>query len=90
MTFDVGDKVRWVSTSGGYDKEKCGTVVRVVAAYGHPREAFTAAHQETGASFMGDFGLARDHESYIIHVSTPTGRGKGRLYWPRVKGLELA
>ena len=32
MTFNVGDKVRWVSTSGGYDKEKCGTVVRVVAA----------------------------------------------------------
>ena len=88
--FKKGDHVTWSSQSGGYSKRKVGTVVSVIAARCPVAEYNDDAVEETGARGLDCPGMARDHESYIVHVPTKTGRGKGKLYWPVVNKLKLA
>lgn len=101
MSFSVGDQVTWTSQSMGVWKEKTGTVVAVVPAgfYLHcPRwsgpQQFKEDLRELGIEEPGHFNgrkigssNRRDHESYLVAVPTPSGRGRPRLYWPRVTDL---
>lgn len=89
--FKIGDRVTWSSQAGGYSKQKSGIVVSVVPkgvpVFHHSWLAMT----ETGVHDRNlDSVRSRDHESYIVHVPTKTGRGKGKLYWPAVNKLKLA
>lgn len=74
--LNLGDRVRWTSQAGGYAKTKEGAIIAVVPAHSNPRR-----HVPKDEPSAKEFGLSRNHESYIVKVGT-------RLYWPRVKGLE--
>lgn len=74
VTFVKGNIVEWESQAAGYWKRKRGEVVEIVPAGVVPRWMPSSRKP----------GMARDHESYIIHV-----RGAGR-YWPRVSALKHA
>jgi hypothetical protein len=74
----VGSTVRWRSQSAGVWKEKQGDVVAAVPAGGEVNDEL--ARWARGK--ITNPGMPRDHESYVV-------RAGGRLYWPRVNGLEL-
>lgn len=90
-SFKVGDLVEWESTSFGVTTPKKGRIVKVIP----PNDSRLGEYVEQASAAVGGaryvsgagLGLPRDHESYIVHVLTPTGKGKGKLYWPRVKHL---
>lgn len=88
----LGDNVKWSSTSNGITKTKTGVIVAVVPSYDKPDKHIEAATEQTGASFSSSAGpgMARNHESYVVHVQTKTGKGKGTLYWPKVRNLLMA
>jgi len=86
--FKIGDNVEWESTSFGSTTQKHGRIVAVIPPNCGPGEYIEKASAAAdGARYAsgGGPGLPRDHESYIVHV--PSGKGKGKLYWPRVKNL---
>ena len=87
----IGDIVAWRSTSNGVEKEKRGKIVNIVPPHKGPLKYIVEAKEETGAAFSSSAGpgMSRDHESYIVHVPTKTGKGKGTLYWPFVKKLQI-
>ena len=87
--FKKGDLVTWSSQAGGYSKRKVGTVVSVVPKDTPVFQYNAIAMDDTGARGLDYPGLSRDHESYIVHVPTKTGSGKGKLYWPVVNKLAL-
>jgi hypothetical protein len=74
-TFAVGHTVKWTSQAAGSWKEKVGAVHKVVPAN---------TLVPPGYGFYGQ----RSHESYIVHVPTATGRGKGAYYWPIASKLQ--
>lgn len=94
----VGDEVEWTSQAQARVKTKRGVIVFIVppavhpwasgdhlGLYGepdHPANAFNPAPMR-GAMYS----LTRRHESYIVAVPTKSGRGRPRLYWPRVSQL---
>ena len=85
----IGDIVAWRSTSNGVEKEKRGKIVNIVPPHKGPLKYIVEAKEETGASFSSTagYGMSRDHESYVVHVPSKTGKGKGTLYWPKVRNL---
>ena len=87
----IGDIVEWKSQAGGYSKRKRGTIVNIVPPHKGPLKYIVEAKEETGAAFSSTagHGMSRDHESYIVHVPTKTGKGKGTLYWPKVRNLMI-
>ena len=87
--FKKGDLVTWSSQAGGYAKRKFGTVVSIVPKDMPVFQYNALAMEDTGARGLDCPGMARDHESYIVHVPTKTGRGNGKLYWPAVNKLQL-
>jgi hypothetical protein len=70
--FALNDKVTWTSQAGGHTKKKTGTVVQVVPTGMLPSGQFSPRQP----------GSERRHESYVVHVPTASGRGKGQYYWP--------
>ena len=83
ITMKPGDRVKWTSQSGGYRKTKCGVIIAVVPPG-------CMAHRFVPIDYRNqsfNWGMQRDHESYIVKVS---GRGiPTKLYWPRVAYLKL-
>ena len=81
----LGDKVEWSTrTRDPYtDKRHAGTVVGVLAKM-TPLEEVDMGDPYMYMRLPSWRGIWRNHESYIIHEP---GRGKGKLYWPRVSGL---
>jgi hypothetical protein len=78
-TFSIGDKVEWTSSSNGSTTKKVGYIETTIPAGTNlTREQC----KETGS-----YALPRPHESYLVHVPTKTGGGKGKLYWPLVSKL---
>lgn len=77
--FEVGDKVVWTSQAAGSWRTKTGTVVAVVPAFHYPPRVQPP---------LIDAGGSRDHTSYVVHVPTPSGKGAGKHYWPRVHNLK--
>ena len=93
MQFEVGDKVAWVSlcnTKLGCmgELEHVGTVVHTVFSMDHPLHCFS--DQTFKAHRIMFDGLFRRGESYLVSVPSKTGKGKPRLYWPRVSALRRA
>jgi hypothetical protein len=93
MTFKVGDKVKWTSSSSGSSKTKTGEVLVIIPASTRPYEAmyrFSPQWQTKyhNVSVPGYGILPRNHESYIVAVSAKTSKGKLKLYWPVVSFLE--
>lgn len=89
--FQVGDTVEW--TSGG--RTKRGQVVLIVPAGEIARHVLVAVpfhdpRRQEWHRLDSSASHWRDHESYIVAVPSRTGRGKLRLYWPRVWHLEKA
>ena len=85
----IGDIVEWKSQAGGYSKRKLGKIVNIVPPHKGPLKYIVEAKEATGASFSSTagYGMSRDHESYVVHVPSKTGKGKGTLYWPKVRNL---
>ena len=83
--FKRGDVVVWSSQSGGFHKEKSGTVVEVVRPHRLPN--FKDMGYQHNARPPHDPGSPRNHESYLVLVP-PKGKGKGTLYWPRASALK--
>ena len=85
----IGDMVAWKSTSNGVEKEKRGKIVNIVPPHKGPLKYIVEAKEETGAAFSSSAGpgMSRDHESYVVHVPAKTDKGKGTLYWPKVRNL---
>ena len=73
----IGDKVSWVSQSGGYTKEKQGVVVAIV-----PKNTAVGLPEGYTANSSAGYGGCRDHESVLVQVGTSR-----RLYWPRMSAL---
>lgn len=81
--FKVGDKVTWVSS---YTK-KLGTIIVALAPMQDPLKALEPLQQQ---AFQYGGGQPRREESYLVHVPTASGRGQGRIYWPRTSLMNLA
>lgn len=89
--FKVGDPVFWKSQSGGYSKEKFGNIHYIIP----PNESVLTQNHSNNFNpgyygkytQMFDGGLPRDHESYIVIVPSKSGKGKSKIYWPRVSAL---
>ena len=88
--MQVGDKVSWKSQSGGFETVKTGRIEAIVPAG-------VSANRCIPEGFKGNskagYGMARDHESYIVRVFGKDSEGKPtygsrNLYWPRVIGLK--
>lgn len=82
ITFKTGDKVKWISSSNGTEKEKRGVIEAVIPAGGRPTEE---QRREADA-----YGYGRNHESYLVRVPGKTERSKGKLYWPLANKLKKA
>jgi len=78
--MDVGIQVEWTSQSAGVTKTKRGVIVAVVPPNQDAESCLPAGTKSNSISY----GVPRDHESYLVQVG-----GSARLYWPRVKGLEI-
>jgi hypothetical protein len=93
MTFKVGDKVKWTSSSNGSSKTKVGEVLVIIPPLSRPYQVmykFSPQWQTKyhNVSVPGHGILPRNHESYVIAVSAKTSKGKLKLYWPVVSLLE--
>lgn len=80
MSFKIGDKVTWTSSSNGTTKTKTGAIVDVIP----PKGRIPEIHREFG---LEGYGMPRDHESYVVHVPGKTDKAKGKRYWPLVNKL---
>jgi hypothetical protein len=69
--FAEGDEVTWTSQSQGFEKKKCGKIVRVI-----PKGTNPAVPQGMRVQGVG-LGGARNHQSYLVGIGNV-------LYWPRV------
>jgi hypothetical protein len=82
--FVKGQVVCWTSQSAGFTRTKEGPIVQVVASGKLPIDYGVK---------VGDSALPRDHVSYVVRASVLDGSvaqlGRTKLYWPRVKHLEL-
>jgi hypothetical protein len=90
-TLRVGDCVRWESQSSGYSTKKEGTVVAVVRGCGKDAitdrlDRFIPKELRETTKILFD-GWQRPEDCYIIAVKSKSGRGKTRLYCPRVSAL---
>ena len=76
-----GDIVEWTSQSGGSVRTKRGHIVEVVPEGERPMRR------------RKNWGLNRDHESYVVMAHVLNGskaqRKWFRSYWPRVNKLKL-
>jgi len=72
MRFNVGDKVKWTSQAGSYEKKKVGEVIEIIQAGSNPQDAL---HYQPGWG-----SLPRKEESYIVAVGN-------KFYWPRTVHL---
>jgi hypothetical protein len=85
-TFKVGDKVCWSSQAGSYWKKKEGVVIRVVGA-GEPCNCTGDEMAEFDTTAVGCF--SRDHESYVVSVTSNKAGRIPKLYRPVVGRLKL-
>lgn len=88
----LGQKVRWKSQAGGTWKVKLGTVVCVVPAGMHWRDAWDGLppwEQQKYAGAGGFSAIARPEESYLVAVPSASEKAKPKLYWPRTPQLEF-
>ena len=76
--FQVHDKVVWTSESQAHRTTKTGVIVAIVST---DRDPYLVLPR--GYSTCGQFGMPRNHTSYLVQV----GNSK-RLYWPRVSQLK--
>ncbi len=76
----VGVEVEWTSSSNGSTKTKRGRIEVVV-----PKGRRPTPEQMKEADA---YGIARDHESYMVRVPGKTPTAKAKLYWPRVSALK--
>jgi len=74
MSFQIGNKVQWCSSSNGRTKAKEGVVVEIVPAGAVPSRSWLQLHRGSG------IGMPRDHESYVVIANR-------KQYWPRVNKL---
>lgn len=88
MSFTTGDRVCWESQAGGAWKKKIGIIVAVVQPHAYPKDCVPMPRKFYNTAAMDGGGLPRDHESYLVEVNeSKTGRGKPKLFWPRVFAL---
>lgn len=81
MTFEVGDKVTWISSN----TQKVGEVIAVVPAGKTPAEI---GHPKAGGG-----GIQRDHETYVIRgqqIWKGQVQPRKALYWPYVSLISKA
>lgn len=81
MSYKLGDNVSWQNRY--YDPVHAGKIVAVV----YPNESPRMVANSLGLEFAMDFGLPRLEESYIVHEPSKSGKGRGKLFWPRVSAL---
>lgn len=78
--FKVGDQVKWTSQAGGFTTSKTGTVIEVVPPGESPKTK------------VKDAGGPRDHESYVVKLTSYNKGGvekkKSGIYWPLVRHLQ--
>lgn len=88
--MDVGQDVKWTSTSNGSKVAKVGRIEAVVGAGQHVSSALSLSAAKNDFALRTDYaGSPRDHVSYLVSVPGKTSNSKRLLYWPRVSGLEL-
>jgi hypothetical protein len=91
-SFNVGDKVKWTSQSGGVVKEKVGVVVARVPGNSNPAtllEKLESTHSVAQVASQTRRLLAkRETTSYLVAVQV-SPKAKPRVYWPSVNHLVL-
>lgn len=87
--FEIDSIVEWSSQANGTMKAKRGKVVCVVPKKVKPLDALNQIHPLgfPYKSHVDPRSYSRNHESYLVAVPTKKGRGRLRLYWPRVSQL---
>ena len=85
--MQLGDEVTWTSQANGGVKTKTGKVVLILRAGERMPPMIEVNGLQLPAPARTGGGQRFDAESYVVHVPTPSGRGKGRLYWPRTSAL---
>lgn len=81
QVFQIGDRVCWTSSAGGYTKRKAGTVVAIVPAGRRP-EAYVP--EGCVCAYPLGFGAnARSENSYLVREGT---RSK-KIRWPHTRWL---
>lgn len=85
--FEIGDKVLWQSSAGGYRATKIGTVVGIVPPGKSPFSTPNEIKVPEGycTTKLGG-GLARRAISYFVAVERQ--KSKPLLYWPNASQLQ--
>lgn len=87
--FRIGQSVKWTSQAGGHVRTKQGKIVMIVpATLSALLRVLENKFPDCSVANTYGHGYPRDHESYIVRVSSGT-KAKDKLYWPRVSALEL-
>jgi len=74
-TFKIGQRVSWVSASGGVEKFKSGVIVAVIPAGALPDSSIRFSYPRPNG---------RRESSYLVQADN------GKRYWPLVKNLRGA
>lgn len=85
--FIVGDMVSWRSQARGSNIEKIGKVIAIIPSKIHYTKVMPNIRNSPCPWNIQFDGYPRNHESYLVEVSSKSGRGKPKLYWPRVSSL---
>lgn len=87
--FKLGETVHWDSQANGGYWTKTGEIVAVMPPKCHD---IPGLMRQLGEKYncvkQGGWGYSRDHESYVVLVYPPKGKGRPRLYWPVVSILQ--
>lgn len=86
--FEKGQVVCWYSQAGGYEKEKIGTIVRVVERdkMNPPKKIAMKEFPNHMRKFDGNNVPAGFDEAYLVEVFK-SAKAKPRLYMPNPKNL---
>lgn len=85
--FILGQIVQWVSQGSGTSALKEGTIVAIVPEGVYPHTVAQQFGDFYNTKPLRGFGLPRKGETYLVAVRN--GKGKAKLYWPRVAKLAI-
>lgn len=90
MSFSVNEKVSWESQSAGSTTRKEGVIIFKVPAdkAATNRELVQKYNPGHKNNMMFDGCIPRGHVSYVVSVPSKSGKGKPKLYWPKVSQLK--
>ena len=91
-TYEVGDKVAWVSQSQGTWTKKVGVITHVIPDDTFLNRVVNFSYYRKNFSPRVNLAEANKRKgiSYLVAVPQPSVEAKWLLYWPQTRKLEDA